>query len=40
MNDLEGGVEMQASSTVVDTDVTVENMRGVKVNGLESDAGN
>jgi hypothetical protein len=39
MNDLEGGVEMQGSGTVVGTDVTVENMRDVEVNGLDSDAG-
>jgi len=39
MNDLEGDVEMQRPGTVVDTDVTVENMRGVEVNGLDSDAG-
>ena len=39
MNDLEGGVEMQDSVTVVDTDVAVENMRDVEVNGLDSDAG-
>ena len=39
MNDLEGGVEMQGSGTVVDTHVTVENMRDAEVNRLDSDAG-
>jgi hypothetical protein len=39
VNDLEGGVEMQDSGTVIGTHVTVENMRGVEVNGLDGDAG-
>jgi hypothetical protein len=39
MNDLEGGVEMQGSGTVIDTNVTVENMRDVEVNGLDGHAG-